>query len=38
MQIGSPCSKRTGWCGRASFQFMVKVEGCQSVSTAPAGG
>src|SRR5207249_3542105 len=36
MQMGSPRSKRTGKFGRVSFQFIVNVEGSQSVSTMPS--
>ena len=31
-------SNRTGWCGRVKRQFMVKVNGDQSVSMMPVSG
>ena len=38
MQIGSPALKVTGIRGRVSFQFIVKVDVSQSVSTIPSSG
>ena len=38
MQIGSSTSNRTGMNSRVNFQFMLKLELDQSVSTMPSNG